>query len=148
MRSIEPATGTPVVLQQGLLGTPEVASSNAGAPDVLVHSLAGESLYFASSGSLYGTLPPGLTLTPPVRGPGFSATWVALPSQFGCSAFYFPNGLFLTGPIEFDLKQICLTQSGGVLLNGGSVRYLAPGVFTVLNRPAVSARLCLSGAGG
>lgn len=148
LRRIDPATGTQVVLQQGLLGTPEVGSSNAGAPDVLVHSLAGESLYFASSGSLYGTLPPGLTLTPPVRGPGFSATWVALPSQFGCAAFYLPNGAFLTGPIEFDLKQICLTLSGGVLLNGATVRYLAPGVSTVLNRPVVSARLCLSGAGG
>lgn len=148
LRRIDPLSGAQTVLQQGVLGAPEVGSTNAGAPDVLVRSVAGESLYLGDTGALLGTLPPGLTLTAPVRGPGFAATWVALPNLIGCSAFYLPGGTLLTGPVEVDLKQICLTLAGGIVLNGSTVRYYAPGVSVVLNRPAVAARLCLSGAGG
>lgn len=148
LRRIDPATGAQAVVQQGLLAPPEPGSSNAGAPDLLVHTSSGDSLYWGATGMLYGTLPIGLTLTPPVQGPAFAATWVALPNRWGCAAFYLPNGGFVTGPLEFDLQQLCLTLQGGVVVIGNPLRYLAPGVFTVLARPAVPMRLCLSGAGG
>lgn len=148
LRRLDTVTGAQAVVQQGLLAPPAIGSSNAGTPDVLVRSVAGDSLYWGSSGTLYGTVPAGLSLTPPVRGPGFSATWLALPNQWGCVALYLPDGSFVTGPLEFDLQQLSLTAQGGVVLVGNPVRYLAPGVFTVLPRPAAAVRLCLSGAGG
>ncbi|MFY9342767.1 MAG: hypothetical protein WAT39_09775 [Planctomycetota bacterium] len=148
LRAIDAATGAQAIVQQDLLGPPEVGSTVAGAPDVLVRSSTGERLYWGTSGALYGALPVGLTLTPPAQGPLYAATWVALANQWGCAAFWLPNGSFVTGPLEFDLKQLCLTPAGGVVANGNPLRYLAPGVFTVLPRPAVPLRLCLSGAGG
>jgi hypothetical protein len=148
LRRIDPVSGAHAIVQQGVLGAPEVGSTNGGTPDVLVHTSAGEALFQGTTGSLFGTLPAGLSLTPPVRGPGFSATWVALPNRFGCIALYLPDGSLATGPVEFDLQQICLTLQGGIVANGNPVRYYAPGVSAVLNRPAVTTRWCLSGAGG
>ncbi len=148
LRSIDPITGAQAIVQQGLLSPPEVGSSIAQAPDLVVRAATGESIYLGTSGALLGSVPMGLTLTPPVMGPAFAATWVALPSQWGCAAFYLPDGTLVTGPVEFDIKQLCMTQQGGVFVNGSPLRYLAPGVFTVINRPLVPVRLCLSGAGG
>jgi hypothetical protein len=45
------------------------------------------------------------------------------------------------------MQQLVLTPNNGVVVVGSTVRYLAPGVFVVLNRPAAAMRVCLSGAG-
>lgn len=147
LRAIDP-TGAQAVVQQGLLGPPVVGTSTVGAPDLLVAATGGESLYFGTSGALVGVLPPGLAMTPPARGPLFAATWVSLSNGWGAAAFYLPDGSFVTGPLEYDLKQLTMTAQGGIVANGSPLRYLAPGVFVVLNRPPVPYRLCLSGAGG
>ncbi|MBL8755781.1 MAG: hypothetical protein JNK15_20965 [Planctomycetes bacterium] len=147
LRRIDPLTGAQAVVQQDLLGAPELGSSNGVPADLLVHGSAGEALYAGSSGALMGVLPPGLALTPPAQGPLFAATWVALPNQWGAAAFYLPDGTVVMGPFEFDLKQLALTLQGGVVMVGSPLRYLAPGAYTVLTRAAVPFRLCLSGAG-
>jgi hypothetical protein len=64
------------------------------------------------------------------------------------AGFYLPNGTVVTGPVEFDLRQLAMTPIGGVVAIGSPVRYLALGVYVVMNRPPAAVRLCLSGAGG
>jgi hypothetical protein len=147
LRRIDAIAGTQAVVQQGLVGAPEVGGTFGPSPDLLVRTTAGESVWFAATGSLFASVPPGITLTPPARGRMFSATWVALASQWGCAAFWLPDGTLATGPLEFDLRQLCLTARNGVVVIGNPLRYLAPGVYTVMNRPPVPLRLCLSGAG-
>jgi hypothetical protein len=148
LRQLDPVTGANALVQQSLVGAPEIGGSNAGTPDVLVRGSGGEALYSGVGGGLLGVLPPGLTLTPPAQGPLFAATWVALPNQWGAAAFYLPNGTLFTGPLEFDLKQLSPTLAGGVVVVGNPLRYLAPGVYVVLNRAAAPFRVCVSGAGG
>jgi hypothetical protein len=48
----------------------------------------------------------------------------------------------VTGPLEFDLKQLAVTSLGGVVAVGSPLRYLAPGVHVLLNLAAVPFRLC------
>jgi hypothetical protein len=45
------------------------------------------------------------------------------------------------------MEQLCMTQQGGVVMNGSPVRYLAIGTYVVVNRPPAPWRRCLSGAG-
>jgi hypothetical protein len=146
LRRLDPLTGATGLVQQGLLAPPIPGSAVAGAPDLLVQSAFGNSLHFGATGGLLATVPNGIALTPPVHGPAFAATWVHLTNNFGVAAFY-QNGTLLTGPLEFDLQQLVATPLGGFVAVGSPVRYLAPGVFFVLNRPAAQLRRCLSGAG-
>ena len=48
-------------------------------------------------------------------------------------------------PPESALRQIVLTRAGGALLNGKTLRYVAPGVTATLNSTAAT-RIVLSGA--
>lgn len=145
LRHVDPATGAAAIVGQALTEAPRIGSATQGTADILVRSAAGDSLYSGQSGGLLGTLPPDLLLTPPVQGPQFAAAWLHIASGYGVSAYYLPNGTHGFGVVDFDVRQIALTAAGGAVEMGTSVRYLAIGVYMVLNRPTVPHRLCLSG---
>ncbi|MCU0867222.1 MAG: hypothetical protein MUC36_25860 [Planctomycetes bacterium] len=147
LRDLDPLTGAGGIVQQGLLAPPIPGSSAVGVPDLVVPSPSGDSLHLGGSGLLLAATPAGIELTPPAHGPLFASTWVHLASNFGFAAFYQANGTLLTGPLEFDLQQLVATPIGGFVAIGSPVRYLAPGILVVLNRPVASMRRCLSGAG-
>ena len=147
LRRIDPVTGAQTVLQQNVLTAPNVGASAMAGVDVLARTSAGDALLDGTTGIVLGVLPPGLLLTPPVRGPVFSASWLHLDAGFGVGAYWLPDGTLALSGIDFGLQQIALTAGGGAVEIGSSVRYLAPGASTVLNRPAAAVRLCLSGSG-
>lgn len=147
LRRIVPATGATVTVATDLVDGPQPGSSTTTAADVLVRTAAGDALFDGVAGTPLVTLPPDLLLTTPVRGPDFQGTFLHLAVGVGVPLFYAPFGL-VTLPLEFGLQQIAMTPQGGVVLVGGTVRYLALGTYEVLNRPSVPFRACLSGAGG
>ncbi len=147
LRQIDASTGAQAPLPQGVLGVPKAGSATAGAADLLVQTVDGDSVFAGADGSLLFTLPPELLLTPPVRGPQFSGTWLHLSIQFGIPVFYAPQGI-VSLPLEFGLEQIVMTAAGGAVLVGSTLRYLALGRFETLVRPAATFRSVLSGAGG
>lgn len=146
LRRLDVITGGLTTLQQGLLSPPELGSATAGVADVLVRTANGDSLFTGATGALLAKAPTGILLTPPAHGPSFAATWVHLANDWGAAFFYF-NGTLVSGPLEYDIKQLAPTPIGGLVVIGSPVRYLAPGVFVVMNRPAAAVRRCLSGAG-
>ena len=150
LRRVDPLAGGLATLEHGLLGpaVPGAALAGAGAADVLVRTTAGERLYAGTTGALFAPLPPGLALTPPVHGHGFAATWLHLANGWGSVCLYRHDGSLATGPFEQGVTQLTATAAGGLVVVGNPVRYFAPGVSLVLNRPAAAVRLCLSGAGG
>jgi len=148
LRRLDPVTGANTIVQQDLLAVPQMGSATTGTADLLVQGSSGERIYRGGTANLFPPTPAGVLLTPPVSGPLLSATWVHLASDWGIVALYLPNGALLTGSIEHGVRQLAMTEAGGVVLVGTPLRYLAPGVFAVLNRPAVPVRWCLSGAGG
>ncbi|MEO6594813.1 MAG: hypothetical protein ABIP94_08685 [Planctomycetota bacterium] len=148
LRRLHLATGAHALVQQNLLSPPQPGSTTGGVADIVVHGVSADSLYLGATGAPLVTLPPGVFLTPTVHGPQFAATWVHLGNGWGVGAFYLPDGTLAMGGLEFDLRQLAMTAAGGVVAIGSPVRYLAPGVFVVMNRPAAALRLCLSGAGG
>jgi len=111
----------------------------------LGHSI--DRLYLDASLPPLFAVPFGISLTPPARGPLYSVVWLGLPNGFGASAFYLDDGQAVLGPIESGMQQLCQTAQGGTVAIGDPVRYLAPGVFVIMNRPTVAFRRCLSGAG-
>jgi hypothetical protein len=152
LRQFDPSTGAGGILQQGLSTPPVPGSATAGsaalgAPDVVVPGVGGDRLHLGGSGALFAAAPAGIHIEPPAHGPAFAASWVHLTSNFGFAAFYQANGTVLNGPLEFDLQQLVATPTGGFVAIGTPVRYLAPGIYVVLNRPSVPLRRCLSGAG-
>jgi hypothetical protein len=150
LRRIDLVAGGLATLEQGVTGAPEPGSAVAGVtPDVVVATTAGERLYAGADGALLAPLPPGFAITPPVHGDTFAATWLSIVQGWGAVFLYVP-GAIVSGPIEFGVTQLCATASRGLVVVGGStpVRYHAPGLSVVLNRPPVAVRLCLSGAGG
>jgi hypothetical protein len=148
LRRLDPVTGAGAIVQQGLAAAPSIGSAFQGTADIVVPTAAGHSLLSGLTGQLLGTLPPDLLLTPVVQGPDFAATWLHLPSGFGVSTYYLPDGTTAFGQIDFQLRQIVLTAGGGAVEVGTPVRYLAPATYVVLNRPPVAFRLCLSGVSG
>lgn len=145
LRRVDPASGAQTIVHQGLSEAPRVGSALAGTADILVRTATGDSLYRGTDGALMGTLPTDLLLTPPAQGPHFGGSWLHIASGWGLSAYYLPDGTAGFGQIDFGVTQIVLTAGGGAVEVGNPVRYLAPGVYTVLNRPTVAQRLCLSG---
>lgn len=148
LRRVDPVTGAQTIVQQGLLAAPSLGSATQGTADVVVRTAAGDALFDGTAGTLLGTLPPDLLLTPVVQGPDFAATWLHLTNGFGVGAYYLPDGTTAFGQIDFQVRQIVLTAGGGAVEVGSTVRYLAPATFVLLNRPAVAFRLCLSGVSG
>lgn len=148
LRSLDPTTGAHAVVQQGLSGPPAIGSSTTSVADVVTTSPSGYGLYRGIDGSLLGILPPEVRATPPAHGPGFAATWLHLAIGIGAVGWYLPDGTLVLGPLDLGLQQLVLTANGGTLTISSIVRYIAPGAFVVLNRPAAAVRLCLSGAGG
>lgn len=147
LRRLDPQTGANTIVQQDLLAPPQPGSATTGVADVRTAGIGGDRLYRGTTGNPFAQSPAGVLLTAPVHGPVFAATWVHLPIDWGMVAIYLADGTVLAGPLEYGLQQLVATASGGLVLVGHPLRYLAPGVFTVINRPAASVRLCLSGAG-
>jgi hypothetical protein len=147
LRRLDLQGGGLATLHANLLSMPESGSATPGVADLLVRTSTGDSLYTGATGALFATAPAGVLLTPPVHGPSFAATWVHLVNGWGAAFFYLPDGTLVSGPFEYDLKQLTLTAIGGIVAIGTPLRYLSPGVYVVMNRPAVPLRLCLSGAG-
>jgi hypothetical protein len=145
LRRVDPTTGAQTMVHQGLTEAPRVGSALQGTADILVRTASGDSLYRGTDGAFMGTLPTDMLLTPPAQGPDFGGSWLHLASGWGLSAYYLPDGTAGFGQIDFGVSQIVLTAGGGAVEVGATVRYLAPGVYTVLNRPTVATRLCLSG---
>jgi hypothetical protein len=148
LRAIDPLTATSQVLFSDLTAEPTAGSAFTGAPDLLVSGQNGDRLFAGGTGLLFAAAPAGIQLTPPNRGPMFSATWVHLAGGLGIAAFYLPNGTVIPGPIDSNVTQLVMTAAGGCFWNGPVLRYFAPGVFSTLNLPAANVRICISGAGG
>ena len=146
LRALDPVTGANAVVVTGLSAPPVVGDALLGSGDVLVPALVGDRLYLGT-GLLFAVAPPGFGLGVPTVGPFYAAVWVQLPIPFGVPAFYLPDGSLLLGGIEPGAARLALTPLGGTVQVGTTVRYLAPGVSVVLNRPAAALRWCLSGAG-
>lgn len=149
LRRVDAASGTQFVMHPDLVAPPRTGSSFSGAADLTMSSLVGDRLYAAGGALPLFQIPPGLVIAPPATGPLYSTVWVELANSggFGVSAFYLPDGSFATGPFEAGVEQLCATAAGGVVVVGNPVRYLAIGVYVVVNRPAVPWRRCLSGVG-
>lgn len=146
LRRVDPTVGGLVTLQTGLLGLPEAGGALPGeVSDPVVGSTLGTQLRSGATGSLLVTLPAGLTMTPPVQGPLFAATWLELAGGFGAVFAYGAFGL-VSGPLEVGVTQVAVTPLGGLVIVGSPVRYFAGAAGAVLNRPAATVRLFLAGA--
>ncbi|MFT4840014.1 MAG: hypothetical protein ACI8UD_002305 [Planctomycetota bacterium] len=149
IRRIDLATGAQMLLHSNATQPPFRGGGSAGSADLIVPTTQGDRLYSSSATTPLFALPNGLRLSPSSRGPNLSAIRVTLSgTSWGIPAFYLPNGTFVTGALEFDIKQLCATNLNAVVMMvGTSARYIAPGMSTMINRPAASWRRCLSGAG-
>jgi len=149
MRRIDLATGAQQVLHSNVVGPPVRGGSTGTDADLIVRTSQGDRLYSTTSTAPLFALPNGLSLAPSARGPNLSALAVTLTgSNWGVPAIYLPSGAFVTGSLEQDIVQLCATNVDGiVMVTATAIRYLAPGVFTPMNRPSVPWRRCLSGAG-
>jgi hypothetical protein len=149
VRRLDLATGAQTLLHGNATEVPILGASTDGSADLIVRTSLGDRLYSSSNPTPLFALPDSLTMGPSSRGPNFSAIRVALQgSNWAIPAYYLPNGTFVTGGIESGIEQLCATAMDGVvMLVGNEARYLAPGIYTVLTRPTVAWRRCLSGAG-
>jgi hypothetical protein len=148
LRRLDPVTGAQSIVQQDVLGVPQIGSSLTGQADTLVRSGGGDYLYRGAGASLFASTPVGLLLTPPVHGPLLAGTWLHLADNWGLVVLYLPDGFLLAGPIEFGVRQISMTAAGGVVLLGANARYLNFGRNETLGRPITPVQVVLSGAGG
>lgn len=147
LREIDPATGATAVVVPSLAGAPAVGDAPNAVADVVVRTSTGDQVWLGTTGQLFAAAPPGVELSPTVHGPVFAATTVSVPGAFAVAVFYLPDGSAVFGPPEVGMQQLVLTPNNGVVVVGSTMRYLAPGVFVVLNRPAATTRVVLSGAG-
>ena len=126
LRALDLVAGTQSVLHSDLTSAPRIGGSFAGWADVAVPTQTGDRLYAAGAANPIAplfSLPPGLELDPPASGPFYTTVWAELAgSTIGVSAFYLPDGTFLTGPVESDLVQLCPTVTGGTVVIGDPVR--------------------------
>jgi len=148
MRRLDPLGGNSAVVQQNLLAAPVAGSATAGPADLVVRTSGGDRLYRGDTANLFASTPTGVSLTPPVHGPLFAATWVHLGNGLGVVAYYLPDGTIIAGNLELGVEQLCATAAGGFVVVGPQLRYIAPGTAATITRPAAAVRVCLSGAGG
>lgn len=148
LRRIDLQTGNSVVQHTGLTRSPLVGNALSGPGDLLLRSPSGDRLLEGITGNEIAATPPGMMLTEPNRGPQYSATWLHLASGWGLAVFFLPDGSAVAGPLELGVTQVVMTRQNGCVVVGQPLRYLAPAVYQVLNRPAATVRVCVSGAGG
>jgi hypothetical protein len=148
LRAIQPTTGQSAVMMTDLETVPVAGSTiNGAVPDVIVNG-ASTSLLRGTSGSLVGTLPTGMFLTPPAAGPAYSATFVNLTPSLGMVTLYSPNGDLAAMPLESTVQQVVQTKTGAIVVQGATTRLFAPGVNAQLPVPATPIAAIVSGAGG
>ncbi len=146
LRRIDAVSGGLVTVATDVVGVPGLGGALPGvAGDALVTTLGGARLFAGATGALLAELPPGIDLTPPVHGPLYAATWVQLAGGIGAIFVYGSFGI-ASGQLEVGVEQLAVTPLGGLVVVGAPLRYLAPGTYAVLNRPAATIRRCLSGA--
>jgi hypothetical protein len=145
LRRLDGARGTTALLAQGLRALPVRGDALDTPPNLLVPSVAGDRLTDAAGAPLLVSIP-GLALSTDTVGSGgaFSVLEVSL------GAISLPLALVSGGPLlplgtETNVSQLVLTRGGGLLLNGGALRYYAPGIVATI--AAGSPRIVLSGAG-
>lgn len=144
LRQVPHAGTATVVVASGVVGAPRLGTTLTRTADVIVTGAAGDLLFSGGLSTL--SLPQGLAFGLPATGSAFSVATVNLPGGFALPIVYLPGGV-LIGGIEAGLQQATVTQKGGILLNGTTLRYLSPGVMSTVRRPAVAFRRVLSGAG-
>ncbi|MEZ6037875.1 MAG: hypothetical protein R3F29_10370 [Planctomycetota bacterium] len=147
VRRVPDVGAASTVVASGLAAAPELGTTLTGVADLVAPRAAGDLLLLSGGGVAALALPQGLTFGLPATGPLFSAVSVEVPGGFAVPVIYLPDGGLLLGGLEAGLEQVAVTAGGGMLLNGATLRYLAPGRFVSLNRPAVPFRRVLSGAG-
>lgn len=147
LRWIDPTTGAGGVLHDLVVGDVRVASvvdgTQVAATDYVVPTALGDVLHVGAASAL---LPLGFDLRAPAVGPYYSATVIDVAS-WSVPAFYLPTGEVLFGAIQSHVDQVCPQSGGGSVVVGAQLRHVGPGGTTVLSRPAVAFRRCLSGAG-
>ncbi|MCA8951861.1 MAG: hypothetical protein KDE27_20290 [Planctomycetes bacterium] len=146
LRRLDVATGSSTVVQQGASLTLGVGTALTGPADILVSGSGGDRLYVGGSHQPFATTPAGIAMTVPSQGI-FAATWVHLQNNFGVPVFYLPDGTLLPGAFGQGRPQIAMTAADGVVIDDGTLRYIALGVDVVVQRPPAAVRLVLSGAG-
>lgn len=146
LQRIDAVSGGLVTVATDVVGVPGLGGALPGVVgDPLVATLGGPRLFDGASGSLLAALPPGIVMTPPVHGRQYAATWVQIAGGIGAVFVYGSFGV-ASGLLEVGVEQLSVTPLGGLVVVGAPLRYLAPGAFVVLNRPAAAVRRCLSGA--
>jgi hypothetical protein len=148
LRSMTPNLPQGQILYGDLRGDLVPGNHFTGRADLLVMGKLGDRLLDGNTGAELGASPPGVSLSPPARGPSGSVTLFRAYLDTGLAAaiFRMPDGTLLAAPAEFGLEQAVLTSGGGALLNGATLRYLAPGIFTVIPESGSPVRWVLSGA--
>lgn len=148
LRAIQPATGQSAVMMTDLESVPVAGSTiNGAVPDVIVNGTS-TSLLSGTSGSMVGTLPTGMFLTPPAAGSAYSATFVNLTPSLGMVTLYSPNGDLAAMPLESTVQQVVQTKTGAIVVQGATTKLFAPGVQAQLAVPATPVAAIVSGAGG
>jgi hypothetical protein len=127
LRAVDPLAARQAVLLDGLLAPPEHGTGTA--PAVLVRTTAGDR-QLEADGALRLVAPPGLALQREVGHPAFSMFRVVAGAQ-AAVLFRLPGGGLLALPPETGLQQAVLTGQG-LVLDGATLRYFAPGVGATL----------------
>lgn len=149
VRRLDLAGTGQTVVAGNAVGVPYRAGSFGQQADLIVPTAQGDVLYAGQNlGAPLFALPTDFHLPAPANGPNFSAVEVELAgSNWSVPAFYLSNGQFVLGSLEQGIVQVAATAADGVVVVGPTVRYFGLGTSAVINRPAVSWRRCLSGAG-
>lgn len=149
VRRIDTNNKVASTVTSALRGAMATGDALAGTPTILVPGWAGDT--FVDSTTMKTVLPgpPGIFLTPEVQGQGGAFTVFIASDHTGItvSVVRIVNGPLLILAPEKGLQQIVLTQAGGGLLNGESLRYLSA-TKNVLISSNSKVRFVISGAGG
>lgn len=148
LRRMDVTTGANAIVQRDSTLTLTSGIGFNGLVDCVVQGAGGDGMYRGHAATPFAMTPAGVGITAPVHGPAYAATRVHLQIPWSVPAFYLPDGTVIAGALEFDLQQVVLTQGGGFVLNGQTVRFTDLGGTVTLNRPPAAVRYVLSGAGG
>jgi len=123
------------------------AGSTLGpANSVLLPGKSGDSLLAAAPSIPILAGPPGVELSPEVHDrTGTFSAFVARDASSALPVLRLQSGGIFVFPPIAGLRQIALTRSGGALLDGSRLRYVAPGVDVLLGQSGAQ-RFVLSGA--
>jgi hypothetical protein len=149
LRRLDPAGGT-AVLFSDLVQPPQVGAAIGGAPDLRIVGAGGERILDGVHGQLALMVPPGISLTDPVRGPqGWRATYAHLAVGIGVPVLLLADGTPLLGTPALGMAQLAWTAAGELVVCWPDRLevYGSQGV-RILPHSAAVATAVISGAGG